>query len=191
MGCLLRELRKESGMTQEQMAEQFGVSNRTVSRWENGKNMPDISVLIEMSNYFNVGVLELIEGERAKQIMTTEKKDELKEIANYADGQKRIILKNIHRTDIIGLVGVIISGTAFDAFVIYKNSIWLVLMVVSLGICGGMLGYNIMYASGVNDVLKGYVKKYRFILFLERLLVVILICSMCKDLYLLYYLDIF
>lgn len=36
MGCLLRTLRKEKGMTQEQMAEIFGVTNRTVSRWENG-----------------------------------------------------------------------------------------------------------------------------------------------------------
>ena len=36
MGYLLKVLRKEKGMTQEQMAEQFGVTNRTISRWENG-----------------------------------------------------------------------------------------------------------------------------------------------------------
>lgn len=36
IGCLLRELRKEKGLTQEQLAEVFGVTNRSVSRWENG-----------------------------------------------------------------------------------------------------------------------------------------------------------
>lgn len=36
MGCMLRSLRKEKGLTQEQLAEHFGVSNRTISRWENG-----------------------------------------------------------------------------------------------------------------------------------------------------------
>jgi transcriptional regulator with XRE-family HTH domain len=41
IGAFLKELRKEKGVTQEQLAEQFQVSSRTVSRWENGNNMPD------------------------------------------------------------------------------------------------------------------------------------------------------
>ena len=42
IGAYLKELRKEKNLTQEQMAEKFGVSQRSVSRWENGNTMPDI-----------------------------------------------------------------------------------------------------------------------------------------------------
>lgn len=47
-GALLRALRREKGVTQEQLAERLCVSNRTVSRWENGNNLPDFAVLIEI-----------------------------------------------------------------------------------------------------------------------------------------------
>lgn len=49
IGRFLKELRKEKGLTQEQMAERLGVSGRTVSRWETGSNMPDISLLTEIA----------------------------------------------------------------------------------------------------------------------------------------------
>lgn len=45
-GRFLKELRREKGLTQEQLAERFGVTNRSVSRWENGVNMPDLDVMI-------------------------------------------------------------------------------------------------------------------------------------------------
>ena len=46
IGNLLKKLRSEKGLTQEQLAEILNVSNRTVSRWETGSNMPDISLLV-------------------------------------------------------------------------------------------------------------------------------------------------
>ena len=46
VGAFLKDLRKEKGITQEQLAEKLGVSGRTISRWETGKNMPDISLLV-------------------------------------------------------------------------------------------------------------------------------------------------
>ena len=64
IGLFLKELRKENNYTQEQLAEKFGVSNRTVSRWENGNNMPDISVLVELADFYTVDVREIIDGER-------------------------------------------------------------------------------------------------------------------------------
>ena len=52
IGAFLRELRKEKNMSQEQLAEKFNVSSRSISRWENGKTMPDISIIIELADYF-------------------------------------------------------------------------------------------------------------------------------------------
>ena len=47
-GAFLQSLRKERELTQEELAEKFSVTSRTVSRWETGKNMPDISLLTEV-----------------------------------------------------------------------------------------------------------------------------------------------
>ena len=54
IGQFLRECRKEKGITQEQLAEMLGVANRSVSRWENGSNLPDLDILIEMADYYDV-----------------------------------------------------------------------------------------------------------------------------------------
>ena len=54
IGQFLRECRKEKGITQEQLAEMLGVTNRSVSRWENGSNFPDLDILIEMADYYDV-----------------------------------------------------------------------------------------------------------------------------------------
>lgn len=64
IGKFIAELRKEHNLTQEQLAEILGVSNRSVSRWENGKNMPDVSLFIPICELLNISVNELIIGER-------------------------------------------------------------------------------------------------------------------------------
>ena len=69
IGGFLKELRKEKGVTQEQLAEQFNVSNRTISRWENGNNMPDLDILIEISDYYEVDLREILNGERKSENM--------------------------------------------------------------------------------------------------------------------------
>ena len=62
MGTYLKKLRNERGLTQEELAEKFGVTRRTVSRWETGYNLPDIDVLIEMSDFYNVELKDLLQG---------------------------------------------------------------------------------------------------------------------------------
>ncbi|MBN2960344.1 MAG: helix-turn-helix transcriptional regulator, partial [Streptococcus gordonii] len=52
IGNFLKKLRKEKGITQEQLAEILNVSGRTVSRWETGNNMPDISILVDIADYY-------------------------------------------------------------------------------------------------------------------------------------------
>lgn len=64
IGRFIADLRKEKGMTQEHLAEILGVSSKTVSRWENGRNMPDYSILESLTGELGITVNELIHGER-------------------------------------------------------------------------------------------------------------------------------
>ena len=84
IGAFLRELRKEKDLTQEQLAEQFGVAARTVSRWENGNNMPDLSILVELADFYGVDIRELIDGERKSEIMTEGVKKTVERVSEYS-----------------------------------------------------------------------------------------------------------
>ena len=63
-GKFIATLRKEKELTQEQLGEKLGVTNKTISRWENGNYMPDIEMLSLLSKEFDVNINELISGER-------------------------------------------------------------------------------------------------------------------------------
>lgn len=63
-GQFLKELRGEKSITQAELAEILGVSNRSISRWENGVTMPDFDLLIELAKYYKVEVGEILDGER-------------------------------------------------------------------------------------------------------------------------------
>lgn len=63
-GKFIATLRKEKDLTQEQLGEKLGVTNKTISRWENGNYMPDIEMLSLLSKEFDVSINELISGER-------------------------------------------------------------------------------------------------------------------------------
>lgn len=68
-GKFIAELRKKKGMTQEQLGDRLGVNSRSISRWENGHGMPDISLLLELADVLGVTVQELLEGSRRERKM--------------------------------------------------------------------------------------------------------------------------
>ena len=74
IGNFLKELRKENGKTQEEIAELFGISSRSVSRWENGNTMPDLGTLVELADYYDVEIREIIDGERKVRVWKKRKK---------------------------------------------------------------------------------------------------------------------
>lgn len=63
-GAFLAQLRKERGLTQEQLGERLGVSNKTVSRWENGNYLPPVEMLQQLSELHGLTINELISGRR-------------------------------------------------------------------------------------------------------------------------------
>ena len=87
VGLFLKTLRKEKNITQEMLAETLNVSSRTVSRWETGSNMPDISLLVELSEFYQVSIPEIINGERKSEKMNQETKDIAIKMAEYSKNE--------------------------------------------------------------------------------------------------------
>ncbi len=67
-GNLIKELRTEKGLTQKELAEKLNVSTAAVSKWENGKGFPDISILEPLSAELGISITELVKGEKTTEI---------------------------------------------------------------------------------------------------------------------------
>lgn len=64
IGKFIASCRKEEGMTQAELAEKLGISDRAVSKWETGKSMPDSGIMLELCGFLKINVNELLSGER-------------------------------------------------------------------------------------------------------------------------------
>lgn len=110
IGYFLKQLRNEKEITQEQAAEKFGVAQRTVSRWETGNNMPDISMLVYLAEFYDVDVQEIIDGERKSETMNEDVKVTLEKVADYTDAiNARAMKKGVITMCIVFILLVIIS----------------------------------------------------------------------------------
>lgn len=110
IGAFIKKLRNEKDLTQEQLAEQFNVSRRTVSRWETGSNMPDLDIIIEMADYFDVDLRELLDGERKSEKMNKELEETVLKVADYSNNEKKKITKVVRMYFVIGLVALVINS---------------------------------------------------------------------------------
>ena len=63
IGKFIASCRKENGLTQATLAEKLGITDRAVSKWETGKSLPDASIMLELCEYLNINVNELLHGE--------------------------------------------------------------------------------------------------------------------------------
>ncbi|MBR6940229.1 MAG: helix-turn-helix transcriptional regulator, partial [Clostridia bacterium] len=84
IGSFLKALRYEKGLTQAELAEQLNTTNRSVSRWETGNTMPDICVLIELAEFYQVDIKEILNGERQSEKMNEDVKATAEKVAEYS-----------------------------------------------------------------------------------------------------------
>lgn len=103
-GSFLRELRKERNLTQEQLAELFGVTNRSVSRWENGVNLPDFDLVIEIVNYFDITIDEFLDGERRKEMIDKKTEETMLKVSDYENSEKMRFSKRMCRIFIAAII---------------------------------------------------------------------------------------
>ena len=113
IGEFLKELRKEKGLTQEQLADKLFVSRRTVSRWETGSNMPYLDMLVELADLYEVDLREIFNGQRRAQEMDKELKETVMQVAEYSTDEKARMLKRFHILFITALVFLTLALVAF------------------------------------------------------------------------------
>lgn len=148
VGSFLRELRKEKQLTQEQLAERFGVTNRSVSRWETGSNMPDLSILVELADFYDADIRDIIDGERKGEDMNKEEKERLQLVADYAETEKNTLLMRLRIFSIVGLVS-LIAGLVMLVLGGDNNlPVYDYLMGTHMGVSIGALLVAVFYSTG-------------------------------------------
>lgn len=115
IGKFINELRKGKNMTQQQLGEKIGVSPKTISKWETGKGMPDLSSLKPLSDCLEISINELLSGERIEEERYTDKLEEnIINTIEYSDKQVN------DKKNLIGFLliifGVFISFSAMSIF---------------------------------------------------------------------------
>ena len=148
IGTFLKELRKEKGFTQEQLAESLNVSRRTVSRWETGSNMPDLDLLMEISDLYEVDLREMLNGERkSEEKMDKEMEQAVLQAAEYSNAGKERAAKVIRIYFIIGILALIVNIGM--EFIELPETFWAgFLKGGTIGLAIAAMGFGILYTTG-------------------------------------------
>ena len=115
IGKFIAECRRQRKMTQSELGEKLGVTEKSISNWENGRNMPDLSLFKPLCEELNISLNDLMSGEKVKE---KEYRDKLEEnIINTIDySNKKIESRNIFIGLILIVFGALISITAVGIF---------------------------------------------------------------------------
>ncbi len=103
VGKFIAELRKEKNLTQKELAESLGVSDKTVSKWETCNGMPDVAILKPLCECLNISINELLSGERLSDERFMDKAEE--NILNLTE----VIQKNESKRNITSVIGLVVG----------------------------------------------------------------------------------
>ena len=131
VGKYIASLRKQASLTQEELGEKLGVTNKTVSRWENGNYMPDIEMLQLLSKVFDVGINDLLGCEKiADEDFRQKAEENIIEVATssaFSFEDRKVYFKRKWRKEHIALfviLGLILIASAVIPLIIDK--LWLI-----------------------------------------------------------------
>ena len=92
IGKFIAECRKKNNLTQAQLAEKLNITDRAISKWENGKGMPDSSIMLDLCNELKISVNELLSGEMISMENENKKQEQLLlDIAKEVEEKNKII----------------------------------------------------------------------------------------------------
>ncbi len=146
VGSFLKELRVEKSITQAELAERLGVSNRSVSRWENGTTMPDFDLLMEMAQYYNVEVGEILSGSRQTSDNAEKPEELMLHIAQYNNEEKNFFSRRMCAVFLIAIVGMFVY-MGIDLLGLSRIQPYETIVSTILGFVWGALITGFLYSS--------------------------------------------
>ena len=137
IGKFIAECRKEKNLTQEQLAEIMGVAGRTVSRWETASNMPDLSLLLQLAEFYKVDVGELLDGKRKEKTSDNEDKELLNKISDYNETKQKKFANICNKVLLITFV--LLALTLIAQLIMYGNLKYVIGEIIATMIGGSTL----------------------------------------------------
>ena len=131
IGKFIAECRKNANLTQMQLSEKLGITDKAISKWERGISMPDTSIMLELCDILGISVNELLSGEKIQMENNDQKNEQLLlEMAKELEKKNKTIwnaMWTIMTVSIIGLLG----GLALVAYFIPEGP-WMLVAILSL-----------------------------------------------------------
>ncbi len=132
IGLFIAQQRKTQNLTQMQLAEKLGITDRAISKWERGRAMPDPSIMLELCDILCINVNELLSGEKINMENNNEKNEQLLlEMAKELEKKNKTIWSAMWVIMIASIIG-LLGGLVVAAYLIPKG-VWQ--LVTILGIC--------------------------------------------------------
>ena len=151
-GIFIAALRREKGMTQEMLGNKLGVTNKTISRWENGNYMPDIEMFQALAELFGVSINELLSGCRLSENDFREEADKhiisMAKTTAFNHKERAAFWKRKWLKDHISLIVLcLVVLAAFCLFAYGKRSIFLISLtpLAAIGIYCGLRNQMMSY----------------------------------------------
>ncbi len=163
IGSFLKELRKEKAITQEQLADKFNVSSRTVSRWENGNNMPDLDILIDISDFYEVDLRDILNGERKES--QNDVNDSILQAVNYSNTEAEKYNKRIFICEVVAVVLIVLAVMVKETSIYSSYSLVKNMVSLSEGLGVGLMIAGLFmtsrYGIKLNNLKKRIVDKIK------------------------------
>lgn len=155
IGKFISQMRKEKGLTQKQLGEELLISDKTVSKWETGKGMPEVSLMLPLCEKLGINVNELLTGERIPDEDYKKKAEE--NIMNIMREKEESIRKIIVSV-IAGVTGILAGCTLILVSGVFNMETWQRGLLLAIGIIAMIGGITV---AAIEDMTAGtYECKY-------------------------------
>ena len=131
IGKFIAECRKQKGLTQMQLSEKLGITDKAISKWERGISMPDASIMLEVCGILGISVNELLSGEKINMENNDKKNEQLLlDMAKELERKNKTIWNAMWVIMTVSLIG-LIGGLALIAFFIPEGP-WMIVAILAL-----------------------------------------------------------